>query len=108
MSQAWRTKLDHPDRTVKQSDKDRLQVAFNLLSACLSIPIPIRQLMEDGNAMRVLTEKGSNIRRLGNEVAHRLVDVEALREIVDRSTFRKAADKEGMLSIMVFVQNFPV
>ena len=105
MSQAWRTKLDHPDRTVKQSNEDRLQIAFDLLSACSSIPNPIRQLMEDNNAIRVLTERGSNVRRLGNAVAHRLVNVESLKEIVDRSTFKKA-DKEGMLSIMVFVQNF--
>ena len=62
--------------------------------------------MEDSNALRVLTEKGSYVRRLGNEVAHKLVDIETLREIVDRSTFRKV-DKEGMLSIMTFVQNFP-
>jgi hypothetical protein len=49
--------------------------------------------MQDDHAMRILTEKGSNVRRLGNDVAHKLVDVDALKEIVDRSTF-KMADKE--------------
>jgi hypothetical protein len=100
MSQAWRTKLDHPN-------KDRLAVAITLLSACSTIPDPIRKLMQDDNAMRVLTEKGSIVRRLGNNVAHMLVDVEALKEIVDRSTFKKA-DKEGMLGILGFVQSLPV
>jgi len=104
MSQAWRSKLDHPD---SKSDKDRLAVAITLLSACSIIPDPIRKLMQDDNTMRVLTEKGSNVRRLGNNTAHMLVDVEALKKIVDRSTFKKA-DKEGMLGILGFVQSLPV
>ena len=107
MSQAWRSKLDHPNSTTRISDKDCLAVAITLLSACSTIPDPIRKLMQDDNAMRVLTEKRSKVRRLGNNVAHMLVDVEALKEIVDRSTFKKA-DKEGMIGVLGFVQSFPV
>lgn len=63
--------------------------------------------MQDDNAMRVLTEKSSNVRKLGNNVAHMLVDVEALKEIIDRSTFKKA-DMEGMHGILGFVHSFSV
>jgi len=103
MSQAWRSKLDLPNSTMRRSDKDRLEAAITLLSACSTIPDPIRKLMQDDNAMRVLTEKSSNVRRLGNNVAHELVDIEALKGIVERSTFKK--DKAGMLSILDFVQS---
>jgi hypothetical protein len=109
MSQAWRSKLDDPDSTtgIRQSDKDRLAAATKLLSARSPIPDLIRKLMSDDNAMRLLTEKGSNIRRMGNNDAHKLVDVKELKEIVERSRGFNMADKEGMLGILGFVLSFP-
>jgi hypothetical protein len=99
MSQAWRSKLDDPDSTtgIRQSDKDRLAAATKLLSARSPIPDLIRKL----------TEKGSNIRRMGNNDAHKLVDVKELKEIVERSRGFNMADKEGMLGILGFVLSFP-
>ena len=102
-SMAWRIKLNGSSEQ-KRSDEERLQAAHELLSAQKKISDQIRKLMADDNAMRLLTQKSSIIRRLGNEVAHRLVDSSLLRQIVARSF--NFGDKDGMISVLEFVDYY--
>ena len=102
-SMAWRIKLNGTSGQ-KLSDEERLQAAHELLSAQRKIPDQIRKLMADNNAMRLLTQKSSTIRRQGNEVAHRLVDSSLLRQIATRSL--NSADKDGMISVLEFVDSY--
>jgi hypothetical protein len=104
-SMAWRIKLNGTCEQ-KRSDEERLQASHELLSAQKKIPGQIRKLMADNNAMRLLTQKSSTIRRQGNEVAHRLVDSSLLRQIVARSP--NSADKDGLISVLEFVDCFRV
>jgi hypothetical protein len=99
-SMAWRIKLNGTSGR-KRSDEERLQAAHELLSKQKKFPDQIRKLMVDNNAMRLLTQKSPTIRRLGNDVAHRLIDSSLLRQIVARSL--NSADKDGMISILEFV-----
>ena len=103
-SMAWRIKLNGTSEQ-KRSDEERLQAARDLLSEQRKIPDQIRKLMADNNAMRLLTQKKSTIRRQGNEVAHRLVDSSLLRQIAARS-LTNSADKDGMICILEFVDNY--
>lgn len=105
-SMAWRIKLNGTSEQ-KRSDEQRLQVAHDLLSAQRKIPDQIRKLMADNNAMRLLTQKSSIIRRQGNEVAHRLVASPLLRQIAARS-LTNSADRDGMISVLEFVDSYRV
>ena len=104
-SMAWRIKLNGSSEQ-KGSDEQRLKTAHDLLSAQRKIPNQIQKLMADNNAMRLLTQRTSTIRRQGNEVAHRLVDSSLLRQIAERASSLSSEDKLGIIRVLEFVDSY--
>lgn len=59
-------------------------------------------LMSNANAMRLLTERESSIRKKGNFVAHQLGNLTLFKDIIEQAV-KSAQDKDGMLAILAFV-----
>jgi len=91
-----------------RTDKERFDAAYELLTA-QETPTPdyMQNLLDNTDAIRLLTQRDSSIRRQGNDVAHRLVDAPLLREIVARS-IKNHEDREGMLGILEFATKSPL
>ncbi|PPQ94658.1 hypothetical protein CVT25_009389 [Psilocybe cyanescens] len=86
----------------RQSDEDRLITARNLLTSQGHSPGPLQMLMSNANAMRLLTERESSIRKKGNFVAHQLGNLTLFKDIIEQAV-KSAQDKDGMLAILAFV-----
>lgn len=100
-SAAWRTKLN---ACGKYSDELHLRVAQDLVDSQGLPPPPIARLSKNAQAMRLLTERKSSIRRQGNSVAHQLVNGSVLREIIGRSVSGDL-ERSGVLGVLEFVEN---
>ncbi|KAH9475086.1 hypothetical protein JR316_0012192 [Psilocybe cubensis] len=89
-SMTWRLKLKGEDGE-PAADDARLRTARSLLTGRGGIiPQAIQVLVDNKDAMRLLTETKSSIRNWGNHFAHHLAS-------------KPAEDKKGMLGILEFV-----
>jgi len=100
----WRIFLGGEDG--RRPDDERLQVARRALTARRAqTPIPrhIQAVLDNPDAIRLLTERNSAIRQSGNYVAHRLMDESFLQENVTRITEDSPADRIGLFGILTLV-----
>uniref|UniRef100_A0A8H7Y6E1 Uncharacterized protein n=1 Tax=Psilocybe cubensis TaxID=181762 RepID=A0A8H7Y6E1_PSICU len=92
-SMTWRLKLKGEDGE-PAADDARLLTARSLLTGRGGIiPQAIQVLVDNKDAMRLLTETNSSIRNWGNHFAHHLASKSLLRDIVGR-TVKPAEDKK--------------
>lgn len=100
----WRIFLGGEDG--RRPDDERLQVARRALTARRA-QTPTQQhiqaVLDNPDAMRLLTERNSAIRQSGNYVAHQLMDESFLQEGVTRITEDSPADRRGLFGILTLV-----
>jgi len=90
----------------RRPDDERLQVAQRALTAHRAqTPTPryIQAVLDNPDAMRLLTERNSAVRQSGNYAAHRLMDESFLQESVTRITEDSPADRIGLFVILTLV-----
>lgn len=87
-----------------RTDQNRLEAARQLLAARRgSISAPIDGLMENTDAMRLLTQRSSSLHKQGDYAAHYLVDAKRSRDIILYDV-QRSDEKTGMLGILEFVE----
>ncbi len=98
-SLAWRR---HLDTVNSNTPENRQKMAYDLLKASASSDQALHKLIHDDSAMMVLTERSSNIRKLGNVSAHRLAPVESLLHAA--SSLPQGNEQSGMLEVIDYLK----
>jgi len=105
-STKWRTFLAGEDGQIR-TDGERLRVAQEALTT-QGTPTPtpdhIRTVLDNPDAMRLLTERDLAIHRFGNTIAHPLMEESLLHETVTR-TGNGPSERAGLLGIHKLLTN---